>query len=186
MVFCSFRGTGFLSGHADGSIVRYYVADDASMDPQGKILMCQSPPYAIAWTLNHIVTAGCDKKVSFYETDGKLLRVIDYSKEDEKEFTVACCSPSGQTVAIGSFDRYYCICTKLFNTHLCFTLVFILIFLRIRLFSWNSAKSMWEENIKKEIKNLYTVTALNWKRDGSKMAVGSLCGGVLLFESVLK
>lgn len=57
---------------------------------------------------------------------------------------------------------------------------------RIRLFSWNSSKCTWEENISKEIKNLYTITALHWKRDGSRVAIGTLCGGVLLFESVLK
>lgn len=95
-----------MSGHADGTIVRYYVAEDSLMDSQGKILTSSSPPYALAWTLNHIVVAGCDKRVSIYEKDGKFLRTIDYSREDEKGFTVACCSPSGQAVAVGSFDRY--------------------------------------------------------------------------------
>ena len=30
----SSRGTGFLSGHADGSIIRYYVADDSAVEQQ--------------------------------------------------------------------------------------------------------------------------------------------------------
>lgn len=30
----STRGTGFLSGHADGSIIRYYVADDLGVEQQ--------------------------------------------------------------------------------------------------------------------------------------------------------
>ena len=34
----SLRGTGFLSGHADGSIVRYYISDDSSMEAQVKDL----------------------------------------------------------------------------------------------------------------------------------------------------
>ena len=33
---------------------------------------------------------------------------------------------------------------------------------------------------------MYSITALGWKRDGSRVAAGSLCGGVELFESVLK
>ena len=37
-----------------------------------------------------------------------------------------------------------------------------------------------------EIQHLYSVTSIGWKRDGSRVAVGSLCGGVELFESVLK
>ena len=38
----------------------------------------------------------------------------------------------------------------------------------------------------KEIKNLYTITALAWKRDGSRVTCGSLCGSVELFDSALK
>ena len=33
---------------------------------------------------------------------------------------------------------------------------------------------------------MYSITGLGWKRDGSRVAAGSLCGGVELFESVLK
>ena len=33
----NFSGTGFLSGHADGSIVRWYIADDQNARPQGNI-----------------------------------------------------------------------------------------------------------------------------------------------------
>lgn len=31
---CSSRGTGFISGHADGSIIRYYVSDDSTVEQQ--------------------------------------------------------------------------------------------------------------------------------------------------------
>ena len=45
---------------------------------------------------------------------GRVLQQFDYSKEDEKEFTVAVCSPSGQSFVVGSFDRYtYCCCLLL-------------------------------------------------------------------------
>lgn len=57
---------------------------------------------------------------------------------------------------------------------------------RLRLFAWNPRKQSWEEEAVKEINNLYTVTALAWKRDGSRVAVGALCGSVELFESVIK
>ena len=52
------------------------------------------------------MAAGCDKRVIVYTKDGKLIQQIDYTKEaNEKEFTVAACSPSGQTVVIGSYNR---------------------------------------------------------------------------------
>jgi intraflagellar transport protein 172 len=33
---------------------------------------------------------------------------------------------------------------------------------------------------------VFSITALAWKKDGSKVSAGSLCGGVELFESVLR
>ena len=48
---------------------------------------------------------------------GRVLQNFDYAKEDEKEFTVALCSPSGQSFVVGSFDRY----AK--NNHLYFLLM---------------------------------------------------------------
>ncbi len=155
-------GTGFLSGHADGSIVRWYIADDPNARPQGKVVVHGVPPYALAWPFNQIAVAGCDKKLVMYTPEGTVSQQFDYFRDaTEKEFTVMCSSPSGQALCLGSYDR-------------------------IRVYSWSSRKNLWEENGAKEIKNLYTVTALSWKKDGSKVALGSLCGGVELFESVLK
>ena len=57
---------------------------------------------------------------------------------------------------------------------------------RHRIIFFPLRKNLWEENSSKEIPHLYSVTALGWKRDGSRVAAGSLCGGVELFESVLK
>ena len=37
-----------------------------------------------------------------------------------------------------------------------------------------------------QIENLYSVTALEWKPDGSCLAVGNLSGGVDLFEACLR
>ena len=155
-------GTGFLSGHADGSIVRWYIADDQNAKPQGKVVVHGVPPYALAWPTNHICVAGCDKKIVFYTPEGTVSQQFDYFRDStEKEFTTMCCSPSGQALCVGSYDR-------------------------IRVYSWSGRKNLWEENASKEIKYLYSITALDWKKDGSKVAAGSLCGGVELFESVLK
>lgn len=37
-----------------------------------------------------------------------------------------------------------------------------------------------------QIDNLYSVTAVAWKADGSRLAVGNLCGGVDLFDACLR
>ena len=42
----------------------------------------------------------------FHCLSGRILQNFDYSRDDdEKEFTVAICSPSGQSVVVGSYNR---------------------------------------------------------------------------------
>ena len=73
---------------------------------QGKVCQHISPPYALAWATNSFLAAGCDKRVFAYGRDGRIQQQFDYSRDDdEHEFTHAICSPSGQSVVIGSYDR---------------------------------------------------------------------------------
>ncbi|KAJ8934987.1 hypothetical protein NQ314_013074 [Rhamnusium bicolor] len=117
------KGTGFLSGHVDGNVIRFYITSDHNEDEaQGRVALHSVPPFALAWPQGHLFVAGCDKRVSVYNNQGKLVKNFDYSKDvRESDFTVAAC-----------------------------------------------------------------ITALAWKRDGSKVTCGGLCGAVLMFESVLK
>ncbi|XP_012943117.1 intraflagellar transport protein 172 homolog isoform X1 [Aplysia californica] len=159
---CNPSGKGILSGHADGSIIRYFFDDEGSGDTQGKISTHPSPPYALAFSQNAIVAAGCDKRIIAYGRDGRSFQHFDYSREDdEHEITVAVCSPSGQNVVLGSFDK-------------------------LRVLNWSPRRQMWEEPKLKEIHNLYTVTALAWKKDGSRVIAGTLCGGLEMFDCCLK
>jgi len=52
------------------------------------------------------MAGGCDKKVFAYGRDGRIQQQFDYSREDEHEFTNAICSPGGQSIVFGSYDRY--------------------------------------------------------------------------------
>ncbi|KAJ8009128.1 hypothetical protein DPEC_G00085660 [Dallia pectoralis] len=153
---------GILSGHADGTVVRYFFDDEGSGESQGKLLTHPCPPYALAWTSNSVIVAGCDKKIVAYGKEGHILQTFDYSGDrSEKEFTVAATSPSGQSVVIGSYDR-------------------------LRVFNWAPRKGAWDEASPKEIPNMYTITALAWKKDGSRLCAGTLCGGVEQFDCCLR
>ncbi|XP_062822761.1 intraflagellar transport protein 172 homolog isoform X1 [Anolis carolinensis] len=155
-------GKGILSGHADGTIVRYFFDDEGSGESQGKLVVHPCPPYAIAWASSSIVVAGCDKKIVAYGREGHIIQTFDYSRDtSEKEFTVAAASPGGQSVVIGSFDR-------------------------LRVLNWSPRRGAWEEAKPKEIPHLYTITALAWKRDGSRLCAGTLCGGVEQFDCCLR
>ncbi|TRY86956.1 hypothetical protein DNTS_000647 [Danionella cerebrum] len=155
-------GKGILSGHADGTAVRYFIDDEGSGESQGKLFTHACPPYALAWGTNSIIAAGCDKKIVAYGKEGQVIQTFDYSRDHtEKEFTVAASSPSGQSIVVGSYDR-------------------------LRVFNWSPRKGTWDEASPKEIPNLYTITALSWKKDGSRLSVGTLCGGVEMFDCCLR
>uniref|UniRef100_A0A3B4Z6I6 Intraflagellar transport protein 172 homolog n=1 Tax=Stegastes partitus TaxID=144197 RepID=A0A3B4Z6I6_9TELE len=158
----SISAKGILSGHADGTVVRYFFDDEGSGESQGKLLIHPCPPYALAWGANSIMVGGCDKKVVAYGREGHVLQTFDYSRDrTEKEFTVAIASPSGQSIVFGSFDR-------------------------LRVFNWAPRRGVWDEAKPKEIVNLYTITSLAWKKDGSRLCAGTLCGGVELFDCCLR
>ncbi|XP_062507829.1 intraflagellar transport protein 172 homolog isoform X2 [Corticium candelabrum] len=155
------NGKGIISGHADNSIVRYFFDDEGTGAIQGQIAKHSCEPYALCWG-SSIIAAGCDRKVIVYGDDGKIVQQFDYSREgDEKDFMCAVASPTGQSVVIGSFNR-------------------------LRMYNYSPRRGVWDEAMKKDIANLYSVTALSWKRDGSRVAAGALCGNVELFDCALK
>lgn len=43
------------------------------------------------------------------------------------------------------------------------------IFFRLRVFNWAPRRGMWDEAKPKEIPNIYTITSLAWKKDGSRL-----------------
>lgn len=59
------KGTGILSGHDDGSILRYVIDDHGELS--GKIVMHPVPPSVLAWSHNFVCASGCDKKIVFYD-----------------------------------------------------------------------------------------------------------------------
>lgn len=155
------KGNGFLSGHDDGTVVRFYVSEEGA-EASGRLLQHHVPPFAIAWPQGGVAVGGCDKKIYFYDNQGRQVKVFDYSRNDtERDFNIAASSPNGQAVAFGGFDR-------------------------IRIYSWSPRLSAWSESATKEIEHMYSVSALTWGKDGSKLAIGSVSGTVVLFESVLR
>jgi intraflagellar transport protein 172 len=87
-----------------------------------------------------------------------MLNRFDYSQDDDQhEFTVAECNPGGQSIVIGSFDR--------FNPYF---LSYAYLF-RIHSFNYSASRNVWEEAPVKQIDGFYTVSALAWKPDGSRL-----------------
>lgn len=155
------EGTAVLSAHYDGAIYRF-VFDDISGGPtHTKLAIHTCVPYALSWG-ESIVAAGNDRKVSFYDKDGGLERTFDYSADANcGEFTCSVVNPTGEAVVVGNFNSFYT-------------------------FSFQAKTETWECVGVKSIPNLYSVSALAWKADGSRLAVGSVCGALDLFDACVR
>jgi len=158
-------GHGVLSGHADGTIHRWYFKEPNENESGliGHMVIAQhtSIPSTISWG-ETLVVAGYDKKVCFYTPEGQIIQHFDYSKlPKQQEFTSIALSPSGQSVVLGSFNRF-------------------------NVFNFNVNRNQWEEGELHNVQNLYSTTAMSWKPDGSRLVIGNVTGGVSLFDSCLK
>ncbi|KUF97591.1 L-amino-acid oxidase [Phytophthora nicotianae] len=70
-------------------------------------------------------------------------------------------NPTGESVVVGNFDSFYT-------------------------FNFQHKTQSWELVGSKSIPNLYSVTALAWKHDGSRLAVGSVCGALDLYDACVR
>lgn len=61
------RGSGFISGHDDGSIIRFFISEDTDQ-LSGRIVQHQTSPVALAWANGFVIAAGSDRKVNFYDS----------------------------------------------------------------------------------------------------------------------
>lgn len=68
------RGTGFICGHDDGSIIRYYISEDSQVS--GRIIQHQTSPVSLAWANGYIIAAGCDRRILIYDSHVSSFKLI--------------------------------------------------------------------------------------------------------------
>eukprot|EP00080_Pristionchus_pacificus_P016971 PDM76991.1 osm-1 [Pristionchus pacificus] len=153
----SSKRTSFVSSHMDGSIILYNFASKT----QEKLCTHSCAAYSIAFTAHAIVAGGADRRIMCYSENGIVQQTFDFSSVDEREFSSLIADPTGQNFVAGSFDR-------------------------LRLFSWNAKRGNFEEGNPLEIENLYTISSLAWKADGSTVYAGTLCGGIFAIDCCVK
>eukprot|EP00826_Nyctotherus_ovalis_P009805 TRINITY_DN12598_c0_g2_i2.p1 TRINITY_DN12598_c0_g2~~TRINITY_DN12598_c0_g2_i2.p1 ORF type:complete len:434 (-),score=136.11 TRINITY_DN12598_c0_g2_i2:179-1480(-) len=150
-------GQFIVSGHLDHSIIRM----DIEKKEKIQIVQHTSIPYALDWG-RHIMAAGNDQLLVFYDENGSVVQRFDYATDSSvKEFTMASFNPSGETVVVGNFNKFF-------------------------MFTYNYLRAQWEETIINRIENYYSISSLAWKKDGSKLVTGNLCGSVDIFDICMK
>lgn len=155
-------GNSVLSGHADGSIHKFIFETESSGPVAQKFTKVPNCTIsALAWGVG-VCAAGNDQTVRFWNSEGREPRAFDYSSlNGVKEFTCAAFNPSGESIVLGNFNRYF-------------------------IFAWHARNREWSEVAIKEVPNLYTVTSLAWRADGSRLLMGTLCGSVEMFDACIK
>jgi intraflagellar transport protein 172 len=155
------EGVAIVSGHLDGSIYKF-VFDDSGVGPaHSKFAQHPCVPYSLAWG-ECTVAAGNDGTVIFYDGEGGVQESFDYSNDPKvKEFTGAVFNPTGDSCVLGNFDSFF-------------------------IYNFNQRNNCWEEVDIRKIPNLYSVTSMAWKHDGSRLAIGSLCGVVDLYDACIR
>ncbi|CAJ0583461.1 unnamed protein product, partial [Mesorhabditis spiculigera] len=151
------RKTAFVSGHFDGSIILFIFASKS----QSKICTHQVTPYSLVFTAHGLLVAGSDRRIYAYTENGVVQQQWDFSDEHEKEFSAICRDPTGTNAVVGSYNK-------------------------LRLFSYNLRRGAWDEDAPLVINNMYTITALEWKGDGSAVYSGTLNGGATTIDCSLK
>jgi intraflagellar transport protein 172 len=156
-------GQSFVSASADGKVLRYtFPTGEGRQAITAEVAKVNFVPYAVGWG-NHIVVAGNSSQVKFFDiSGGNAVKTFDYAGNDLiKEFSSCAFNPSGGTVVLGNFNRFI-------------------------VYAYNNNKNVWEEAGQTAVDNLYSVTALRWKSDGSRLVTGSLCGVVDIYDAALR
>eukprot|EP01060_Flectonema_neradi_P010067 TRINITY_DN17208_c0_g1_i3.p1 TRINITY_DN17208_c0_g1~~TRINITY_DN17208_c0_g1_i3.p1 ORF type:complete len:1741 (+),score=384.31 TRINITY_DN17208_c0_g1_i3:134-5356(+) len=154
-------GMGLVSGHADGSIHRYYFEEAGSLAGSAKLCTSATIPQCLSWG-ESIAAAGNDCKVTFYDPrSGAQQQCFAFDATEDREFTCCEFNPSGHSLVVGAYDRF-------------------------RVFNYNMKQGKWEEGTHKFFENLFSITSAAWKHDGSRLAVSSLCGAVDMYDACVR
>eukprot|EP00597_Dinobryon_sp_UTEXLB2267_P013909 CAMPEP_0170126096 /NCGR_PEP_ID=MMETSP0020_2-20130122/19456_1 /TAXON_ID=98059 /ORGANISM="Dinobryon sp., Strain UTEXLB2267" /LENGTH=1612 /DNA_ID=CAMNT_0010358929 /DNA_START=619 /DNA_END=5457 /DNA_ORIENTATION=- len=159
---CNPTGDAVASAHLDGTVYVFWFEN--SDRGAHLIIRHNCVPFALAWG-SSIVVAGNNNQVVFYDEDGGEEQNFDMSEtsdgNDCREFTAAATNPTGDAVVLGNYNSLF-------------------------IFTRNKDTMSWEDKGITKVENMYSVTAMDWKPDGDKLAVGTLCGVADLYDICVK
>lgn len=135
------------------------------------------PPYALAWATHSIVAAGCDRRIVAYGKEGHVLQTFDYSRDpQEREFTTAATSPGGQSVVLGSYDRWVPFPVHLLPAFFLCTLFALAQLFATRVGDRTIIKCMLKDILRFKFMHFpLPVPAIHWQFQNAYALVVSLC-----------
>eukprot|EP00750_Incisomonas_marina_P001956 INCI11849.1.p1 GENE.INCI11849.1~~INCI11849.1.p1 ORF type:complete len:1765 (-),score=415.02 INCI11849.1:104-5398(-) len=155
-------GQTVVSAHLDGTIFRMTFESGTSTAAVQKIAQHTCPAYALDYG-RCIVAGGGDQKIHLYNPETcEKIRDFDYTEDAKvQDMTVARFAPGGTTCVVGNWNCFF-------------------------IYSYDNKSESWQEISRKDVPNLHSVTALSWKSDGSKLAIGATCGVADIYDACLR
>lgn len=142
-------GKHALSAHLDGSIYAGSIHDASCI----KIIQQSSPAYVLAWSDS--ICAGDETRLTFYDPNGQEEACFDFDETcgekgtDLGYLSVAAFNESGDAVFVGGFNGFVTL---------------------------SKAESEWVRSTPTKIENIYGITAISWKGNGSCLSFGTSSG----------
>jgi intraflagellar transport protein 172 len=138
-------------GHVDGAVFVVNLETRARL----LALQCATPPQALAWG-SQIVAAGADLDITFIDSKGVNRSHCDFANQAGLcAFTSATFDPSGSTALVAGKNA-------------------------LLTFQYSPRLQAWAAQARIDFDGLYSVPAVSWSPDGSRIAVGSVTGAVFL------
>lgn len=151
-----------VTAHYNGELYVHSLPSSSSSSLPRRLAQHPCAAFALAWTGSGIVAAGNDQRVVVYHAKtGQGLQTFDYASSSPlslpcKDFTAV--AATAHTLVLGNFDSLYVYSTGA------------------------DASTAVAELGAHHVPRLYSPTALAWHPDGQRLAVGSVCGVVDVYE----
>jgi WD40 repeat protein len=123
----------------------------------------QYPATSLCLGTDTIIAGGSDMKLFVYEKEtGKVKQKFDYSKDSpDVDMSCAVISSAGQSIVVGCVSK-------------------------LKIYHYNNRKKSWEEGKEKNLGESFYPTWMQWRKDGTYLAVATSFGAFHLLEAVYK
>ena len=150
----SLRQNSVIVGHLDGNVFM------VNLDNKNRVVALQSgvPPLALAWG-SQVLAAGSDLQINFGNAQGGDESHVDFSNQtDLRSFTAATFDPSGTTAMVAARNALFT-------------------------FNYSQRTQNWVQAAKIEFDGMYQIPDISWSADGSRIAVASVTGAVVIVSA---
>ena len=154
----SICGDELLAGFISGSVILTTIG---SRDPSRQLTVNPVPPFGLALTQNGFAAiGGCDGKLTLINTKSSNDSSVTKSKQSIElgsDISYASAAPSSNVIIVSIMDRMIVL-------------------------NFDTNSHSWKQLNNIELEGGHLITCIQWSRDGTKVVIGTVNGGLELFS----